>query len=181
MDWGVVHVAGFTQTATVPDRSLIQSVNIVPFVGERCVVIEVADGSLTLPGGTREPGESLLETARRELLEEAGGEIDLAQPLGYWACRSGRPEPWRAHLPHPDYLRLIVIAEVRLIGPPSNPQDGERIAQVDVMTLPDTVARFRRAGQPELADVYALASAVREAHRMSHASRAAFDEAMSAR
>ena len=59
LDRGVVRVAGFTRTATVPDRSLIQSINVVAFVDDRCVVVEVANGSLTLPGGTREPGESL--------------------------------------------------------------------------------------------------------------------------
>ncbi len=181
LDWGVVHVAGFTHTTAIPDRSLIQSVNVVPFVGDRCIVVEVDNGSLTLPGGTREAGEWLLETAGRELMEEVGAEILGARPLGYWTCHSRRTEPWRAHLPHPNYLRLVIVADVRLVGSPTNPQDGEQISRVDLMALSDTVARFRRAGQPELADLYALAARVRKRTHLDQESQVAFDEAMSAR
>lgn len=180
LDWGIVHVAGFTQTATVPDRSLIQSVNVVPFVADRCVVIQAVDGSLMLPGGTRVPGESLLDTARRELMEEAGGEIDAARPFGYWFCHSRRTEPWRAYLPHPDYLRLVVVAEARLVRLPTNPEVGERIARVDLVAVPEAVNRFAESNQPELADLYALAAQLRKRSRPAQESQAAFDAAMSA-
>ena len=112
-------------------------------------------------------------------MEKAGGAIDSAQPLGYWTCRSNSPQPWGAHLPHPDYLRLVILADVRLVNLATNAEHGEQIARVDLMTLPDTVARFRRAGQPELADPYALAARVRERTPIDRESQVAFDAAMS--
>jgi hypothetical protein len=50
----VVRVSGFEASDTVPDRSLIQDVNVVPFIDDRCVLVDVDDGRLTLSGGTRE-------------------------------------------------------------------------------------------------------------------------------
>ncbi len=164
---------------TVPDRSLIQSVNVVPFIGDRCVIVEVDDGRLTLPGGTRERGESLLETARREAMEEAGAALDAIAPLGFWTCHSERAEPWRPNLPHPDYVRLVLIADVRLVQPPTNPADGERIAHVSVVEVPTAAERFHRAAQPELADLYCCAASVRATHQLGHAARQAFDAALS--
>jgi 8-oxo-dGTP diphosphatase len=39
---------------------------------ERILIVGHRDGGWSLPGGAREPGETLAETARRETLEEAG-------------------------------------------------------------------------------------------------------------
>jgi len=160
---------------------MIQSVNVVPFVGEQCVIVEEADGRLTLPGGTRDPDESLMETARRELIEEAGARIESAGPLGYWSCRSERAEPWRTWLPHPNYLRLVLIADVTLLQPPTNPEGGEQIAHVTLVEAHVAITRFTRAGQPELADLYALAADVRATRRLDAATRSAFDAAIAAK
>lgn len=178
--WGVVSVASFTSSATVPDRTMIQSVNVVPFIGGQCVVVEVADGQLTLPGGTQEPGETLLQTARRELMEEAGAELVSVGPLGYWNCHSERNEPWRPFLPHPDYVRLVLMGDVELTQLPTNPEDGEQIAHVMLLDLQLAVERFTRAGQPELADLYALAADLRSTRRLDNATLTAFDAAITA-
>lgn len=174
-------VTGFESSETVPDRAMIQSVNVVPFIGDRCVMLEEEGGRLPLPGGTREPGESLIETARRELMEEAGATVTLLQPLGYWTCHSESSRPWRSYLAHPDYYRLALIGDVELTHPPSNPDDGEQIAHVFVLDVPDAIGRFIRAGQPELADLYALAADVRATRRLDAAARAAFDAAITAK
>ncbi len=178
--WGVVRVSGFVVTATIPDKAMIQSVNIVPFIGNRCVVVEEEDGRLTLPGGTRESDESLLATVQREAVEEAGAELDSIAPLGYWTCHSERSTPWRVHLAHPDYLRLVLIADVRLIQPPTNPVDGEQIARVSVLEVGEAVSRFTAVGQAELADLYAIAADLRTTRKLDHSTRAAFDAAMTA-
>src|SRR6266516_2222600 len=64
-----------------------------------------------LPGGTREPGESLDDLARRELMEEAGAR--LISPPRYFAAHmadSQRPAPYRPHQPHPRAYWAYAVA-----------------------------------------------------------------------
>lgn len=70
--------------------------------GGKVVVCRSGQGWRFLPGGVREPGESLSGLALRELVEEAGAA--LKGELRYFAAHiavSNRPKPFRPHLPHP--------------------------------------------------------------------------------
>lgn len=106
------------------------------------LVCRSVDEHRFLPGGTREPGETLWELARRELLEEAGAEL-----LGEVRCfaahvaDSGRDRPFRSHLPHPRSLWAYAVVDVRLVGGPTNPADGETV--VEVLALPPEQAAVR--------------------------------------
>ena len=55
-----------------------------------------------LPGGTREPGETVADLIRRELREEAGY-APTGEPvfLGRYVATSAAAAPYRPHLPHP--------------------------------------------------------------------------------
>lgn len=125
------------------------------------VVCRSAEGWRFLPGGTREPHESLRELARRELLEEAGAVL-MGPVIQFSAHRvdSERHDPYRPHLPHPRSYWAYAVGRVRVAGPPANPSDGETV--VEVLTLPaPQAAAYLDAGQdPIHADVLRHADAL---------------------
>lgn len=159
--WRNLTIFPFVLTDTLPPLDQVQSVNMVPFQEDKVHIPITREGGIVLPGGTRERGESLEETLARELDEELGAVARSATLLGYWPCFSRDPQPWRPHLSHPDFLRVVFYGEVRLVKPPTNPDDGEYIARI--MSLPPAraVSWLRASARPELADLHDLAATLR--------------------
>jgi 8-oxo-dGTP diphosphatase len=124
------------------------------------VVCRGAQGDRFLPGGKREPGESLLDLAKRELVEEAGAALSGA--LVHFSSHradSELDEPYRSHFPHPLAYWGYAVGHVRLAGPPSNPPDGENV--VEVLTLPPAqAADYLEEEDPLHADVLRHADAL---------------------
>lgn len=124
------------------------------------VVCRSEQGWRFLPGGTREPGESLDELARRELMEEAGAVLD--GELRYFSAHvadSARVKPYRPHLPHPRGYWAYAVADVRVVGVPTNPHDGEAV--VEVLTMPPSAAAdYLQEEDPIHADVLRHADAM---------------------
>ena len=142
----------------MPSLDLISNVNLVPFKGDRWLILRLQTGEWEVPGGTLEPGETYSDTISRELIEEAGVRLITFELLGAWHCFSTAPKPYRPHLPHPEFYRLVGYGAVEIIGSPENPEDGEQVASVEFVTIEEAAQRFRSINRFELAELYQLAA-----------------------
>ena len=71
--------------------------------GKLLLIRRTDDGLWALPGGITDPGETLAESARRELLEEAGLDGRVAQLLGIFDSRLWHSEK-KIHFYHAVFL-----------------------------------------------------------------------------
>ena len=147
-------------TAPVPE-DLVSRLHLVAVTpAAEVIVCRSAPGWRFLPGGTREPGESLGDLARRELMEEAGAR--LTSPPRYFAAHiadSQRPAPYRPHQPHPRAYWAYAVAQAQVIASPVNPPGGEQVIEVRTMP-PELAAGYIAELDTVLADVLRLADAM---------------------
>lgn len=141
-----------------PAETMIANVNLVAMCEDGWLVLQLEDGSLEVPGGTLEAGENYVEAMRRELLEEAGAEIETFKLIGGWHCRSMTTEPYKVHLPFPEFYRVVAVGQVRRVGVPTDPEFGEQVIDVACLPLAEVTRRFSDHGRHDLAELYTLAS-----------------------
>lgn len=139
------------------DASRVSNISIIPTVGERYVVMQLEDGRWELIGGTLEPGEAYMNGLKRELMEEIGAELVTFAIIGHFACSSKAEQPYRPHIPHPHFVRLVGTGEVQLVAKPLNPPDGEAVAKVELVEIGEAIERFRSQGRHDIAELYAFA------------------------
>ncbi len=125
-------------------------------------MLRTQTGEWEVPGGTLEPDECYSDAIRRELIEEAGARVITFELLGAWHCFSTAPKPYRSHLPHPEFYRLVGYGAVEIISSPENPEGGEQVASVEFVPIEEVVQRFHAINRFELAELYQLAAKVRE-------------------
>jgi len=124
------------------------------------ILVRTPDG-WELPGGTREPGEEISETIRRELLEETGAHFHSFTHIGYWECISKLEKPYRPHIPHPIFLRLAVVADVDMVRGPMAPLvGGETILEARSLSIADAKRVLADEGKAYLTDLLSLASQI---------------------
>ena len=145
-------------TVDPPEVDDISRAHVVAVTADGDVVVcRSVEGWRFLPGGTREPGESVRDLIGRELREEAGC-ASSGEPvfLGRYVATSRNPAPYRPHLPHPVASWAFYVSPVERVGEPLNPPDGETV--VEVLALPpDDAAAWLGEHDSVHADVVLLA------------------------
>jgi len=159
IDWEIVKSRFDVEEVT--DESLISNISIIPTVGDQYVMIQLDNGRWELPGGTLEPGEHYSEALRREVREELGAELLSYEIFGHFKCRSIAEQPFRSHIPHPNFIRLVGYGEVELTGNPLNPPDAEQVAMVELVDIEEAVRRLEAGGRYDIAELYRLAHLIR--------------------
>ncbi len=95
----------------LPPLELLTSVRSIVVRGSAILVLHNRHSSHIMPGGRREPGETLEETVRREVLEESGWTIARPTLLGFRHLRHLGPKPPDYRFPYPDFFWLIYVAD----------------------------------------------------------------------
>lgn len=147
------------------DEELVSNISIIPTVGEQYVVMKLDNGRWELAGGTLEPQEHHMDALVREVKEELGAELVSYTLFGCFKCRSFASEPYRPHIPHPNFVRLVGFGEVSLVGDPLNPPDGEQVIAVEAVNIDEAVRRFEEIGRFDIAELYKLAHELRSGAR----------------
>lgn len=147
----------FTMYQEELDRD-VAHVTVIPFVGPGCIVVRTGRGDLTFPGGTVEPDEHWVNTALREVREEAGASLRSLHPFGVFHCRSSRHRRYRDHLPHPSFVRIAACADVVVDGVPNSPPGAKIIKEVLVLDPREAAPLLALNGSPEFAELGLLAA-----------------------
>jgi 8-oxo-dGTP diphosphatase len=140
---------------------LIGVVKMVAYIGEDYIAIRGPDGWWE-PGGKVEPGESYLDTIRREMLEETGARVKDFSLFGAFHCHSLLDKPPEPGLRWPEFYFLWGFGEVELVGE-RRPRPREQVLEVGISPLDETCRRLEQtpgAGHL-LVDIYRLADMLR--------------------
>lgn len=155
--WGSVHGV-FDPRISSGDLEMVANIHVMPWWEEGVVLVRSAMSGWELPGGTREPGESLDGCLAREMREEIGGVAAKFRAIGVLRCTSDSPNPFRPHLPHPRFT--ILLGEVLLAQLTTRPDLDESESHVERGVFPVAHALDVLAGE---ADMLALSRILRDA------------------
>lgn len=157
--------AQFRLQTALPPATLISNVNIIPVIRNgHWVATQHESGEFEVIGGTLEPNEDYRTALEREVMEEAGARLLSFEPFGAFECYSSAPEPYRPHLPHPTFYRVVGFGLIDLVETPPRVERGEAIQHVISAPLSQIVAGFRQQARHDLAELYLLAAELRGEH-----------------
>ncbi|EKX60674.1 NUDIX hydrolase [Streptomyces ipomoeae] len=149
----------------VPPRDYTSNVHVVPFVGDRVVLLHAKESGWGPSGGTLLEGEAFETCVTRELAEEIGGEATRFELFGQWDSETTAETAYRPWLPHPKFAIALGWADVTISG--SSDDDGgiemESILEVSILPIQAAVARLEQNDEHHLAALYRIAYEVRRA------------------
>ncbi len=107
-----------------PPSRFVSSVRAMVFLGDSVLVVRQPDGGLhVIPGGRVEPGESMPQTLRREILEETGWTLAAIRLFACIHLHHLSVKPPEYPYPYPDFLWPVYLAEARLFQPQARVPD----------------------------------------------------------
>ncbi len=151
-----------TLVTTEPiDEAEVNRLHVIGVTAQGTVVVCGSDlGWRFLPGGRREPGESVGDLIDREMLEEAGATCTGTMRIFASQVAISRDEhPHKPHFAHPRGQWAFAVVPVSIIGDPTSPEDGEQITEVHALA-PDEAAAYLAVHDPVHADMVRLAGAM---------------------
>ncbi len=111
----------------IPPSQYITSVRSIVFRRDSVLVLHNRDSTHIMPGGRREPDESLEQTLRREVLEEAGWTLAQIAVLGFRHLRHRAPRPLEYPFPYPDFAWIICMADGAEFRPDARMHDDYEV------------------------------------------------------
>lgn len=109
----------------LPPLDLITSVRALVIGSNQVLVVRDPGGYHLLPGGRRETGETLLQTLRRELLEETGWLLSNITLIGFKYFRHLDP-----NTTFPDFLQIVYTGRPEAFYPEAREQNSYEIEAI---------------------------------------------------
>lgn len=104
-----LHVTSYLSD-DLPPLSYVTSVRGVVLRQDSVLVVRDSESMHIMPGGRREPGETLRQTLEREVLEETGWMLAAVHLLGFKHFHHLNPQPPDYPYPYPDFLQVVYAA-----------------------------------------------------------------------
>jgi ADP-ribose pyrophosphatase YjhB (NUDIX family) len=154
----------------VPAREVTSNVHVVPFIGDRVVLLHAAESGWGPSGGTLQDGEAIETAVTRELREEIGAEARHFELFGQWDSKSSAESAYRPWLPHPEFAIALGWADVAItrLSDDDGRVEMESIREVVILPVAAAARRLEENGKPHLAAPYRIAHAVHHAAKTAH-------------
>ncbi|HKI73257.1 MAG TPA: NUDIX hydrolase [Pseudomonadales bacterium] len=116
-------------TSRLPPESYIGSVRAILFRDDDVMVMNDPSRAHLLPGGHREPGETMDETLAREMFEETGYAIASKRLIGVMCFKHLTPPPPDMNVPmNPWFFNAVFQAEAGNYHPTRRETDGYELS-----------------------------------------------------
>lgn len=110
--WGAVRLSvAFHVCTDLPPDPLISAVRAVVFKAAKVMVVDDSIDTHIMPGGRREADETILQTLKREVMEECGWTVRDPRLFGFLHFRHLTPKPEGYRYPYPAFLQILHVAE----------------------------------------------------------------------
>ncbi|MFC4035979.1 NUDIX domain-containing protein [Streptomyces polygonati] len=149
----------------VPSRERTSHVHVVPFIGDRAVLLRTEEDGWSTPGGTLLEGEGIDAAVTREVAEAIGGRTERFELFGQWDSSTTQENAYRPWLPHPRFALALGWADVVITGPPEKlgGVEDKTVLEIAILPIERAADRLTANDRPHLAALYSLAHQIRRA------------------